>query len=237
MAYQAVFQRYEMKYLLTVPQYHAMLRFLAPYMRPDDYGKSTVCNLYFDTPNFLLVRRSLERPVYKEKLRLRSYGVANADSEAFVELKKKFKKVVYKRRVVLPEARAMGYLCRGEAVPETQITREIGYALQRYAPLAPKVFLSYEREAFYAKEDHDFRVTFDRNILWRDYDLSLCSGIYGTPVLRENQVLMEVKTAMGVPMWLARYLSANGIFHTSFSKYGTAYLAMRNGNKGGLHYA
>ena len=226
---QMIFKRYEMKYMLNRMQFEELKEEMEQYMIADEHGKSTICSLYFDTPTFLLIRRSLEKPVYKEKLRLRSYGVADADTIVFVELKKKYDSVVYKRRVGMKEADAERYLLQHEQVMDTQITREIDYCMTNYEKLAPSILLSYEREAYFGKGDHDFRVTFDQNILWRDYDLSLCKGIYGRPLLSEDQVLMEVKTAGGIPMWMVKFMSERNIYKTSFSKYGMAYTKIFNG--------
>ena len=226
---QMIFKRYEMKYMLNRMQFEELKEEMEQYMIADEHGKSTICSLYFDTPTFLLIRRSLEKPVYKEKLRLRSYGVADADTIVFVELKKKYDSVVYKRRVGMTEWDAERYLLQHEQVMDTQITREIDYCMTNYEKLAPSILLSYEREAYFGKGDHDFRVTFDQNILWRDYDLSLCKGIYGRPLLSEEQVLMEVKTAGGIPMWMVKFMSERNIYKTSFSKYGMAYTKIFNG--------
>lgn len=223
MAYGKVFKRYELKYLLSTEQYERLKQIMEEYMRKDKYGESDICNLYFDTPDFLLIRRSIEKPVYKEKLRVRSYGVATDDSEVFIEIKKKFEKVVYKRRIVTAENRVKDVLS-GNSQTKTQIEREIDYFMKFYRELDARMFISYRREAFYAKNDKNFRITFDRNILWRDYDLSLKSGIYGAPVLPEGKILMEIKTVGGIPMWLTQFLSRNKIYKTSFSKYGNAYV-------------
>ncbi|MEG0894891.1 MAG: polyphosphate polymerase domain-containing protein [Oscillospiraceae bacterium] len=224
---QNVFKRYEIKYLITKEEKEELLNLMKLYMHEDDYGKSTICNIYFDTPDSLLIRRSLEKPIYKEKFRVRSYGVANDDSKVFVEIKKKYKSVVYKRRVSLTQCEAMSYICDGVFPSKrNQITDEIDYFLSLYKDLIPKVFLSYEREALYSKTDSDFRITFDENILWRDYDLSLCKGVYGDSILQKDMVLMEIKTANAIPIWMANFLSAHKIYKTSFSKYGNAYLKL-----------
>lgn len=238
MAHQMIFKRYELKYMLTKAQTEQIKRYMAAYMQGDAYGRSTICNIYYDTPVFLLIRRSIEKPVYKEKLRLRSYGVATPDSITFVELKKKYEDVVYKRRVAMPEHEAMAYLAGQSHPADTQIVREIDYARQLYCPLQPTVFVSYEREAFYAKDDPDFRVTFDERILWRDTDLSLCAGVGGAPILHEGQTLMEIKTGAAIPLWMVKLLSDQHIYKTSFSKYGTAYqMRHRQTKTGGLFYA
>lgn len=224
MAYQSVFKRYEMKYLLTAEQKQIILTAMEPYMTPDQYSRTTIRNLYFDTDNYRLIRNSISRPTYKEKLRLRSYTQAAPDSAVFVELKKKYRSVVYKRRVSMPEQDAMAWLSKEQACPEqSQISAEIDYVLDFYETLRPAVFLSYEREAFYSADGAGFRVTFDDTILCRQNDLSLCAESYGTPILPEGLVLMEIKCAGGIPLWMTRTLTENHIYKTSFSKYGTAY--------------
>ena len=224
MGFQTVFQRYELKYLLTQEQKETVLMAMQPYMTLDKYGRTTIRNLYYDTDTYLLVRRSIEKPAYKEKLRVRSYSRTDNDSAAFVELKKKYKSVVYKRRISLPYAEATAWLSREKHPDEhTQIANEIDYFLEYYGTLHPTVFLSYEREAYYCNDGSDFRVTFDDNILCRQDDLSLASDIYGTPILPESRVLMEIKCSGGIPLWMTHALSEEKIYKTSFSKYGTAY--------------
>lgn len=223
-AFQSVFRRYELKYLLTMEQKQKMLQAMQPYMQLDQYGRTTIRNLYFDTDNFLLIRRSIEKPLYKEKLRLRSYQPAKPESPVFVELKKKYNDVVYKRRVAIANDQAMQWLCQTKKRPQdTQIAREIDYALSFYGDLQPTVFLSYEREAYYCIDGSDFRVTFDDHILCRQDALSLTEPAYGTPILPEGKVLMEIKCSGGIPMWMIRFLSREQIYKTSYSKYGTAY--------------
>ena len=223
MGFQTVFKRYEIKYMLTIAEANALKEYMKEYMQADKYGKSTICNVYLDTPDYLLIRRSIEKPTYKEKLRFRSYGVVKDGDVAFFELKKKYDGVVYKRRLDLTEKAILSSVKIKGNLPDTQIGRELTYALNLYKDLSPKMFLSYEREAYYAKKDKSFRITFDRNILWRDYDLSLSSGVYGSAILDHDKVLMEVKTASSIPIWLCKFLSENKIYKTSFSKYGTAY--------------
>lgn len=235
---QMIFQRYEMKYLLNRKQKEAILAAMEPYMEPDAYGRSTIRNIYYDTDNYRLVRKSLEQPVYKEKLRVRSYGQVEPGDRVFVELKKKYEGVVYKRRIHIPEMAAMEYLAGRKAAPDkSQIAEEIDYFLQFYGTLAPKVFLSYEREAYFTGKPSEFRVTFDENILWRETDLSLEKGVYGTPILKQGQTLMEIKTPGSIPLWMVKLLSEEEIRKTSFSKYGNAYTEIYNREKGELIYA
>lgn len=224
---QTVFQRYEIKYLLTLEQKQKVLQAMEPYMALDRYGRTTIRNIYFDTDNYRLIRRSMDKPAYKEKLRVRSYTQADADSTVFVELKKKYQSVVYKRRIALPELEAMQWLTgEGNCSKDTQISREVDYFLAYYQTLRPAVFLSYEREAYYEKSGGDFRVTFDDTILCRQEDLSLEKTVYGTPLMPEKTVLMEIKCSGGMPLWMIRVLSEEQIYQTSYSKYGTAYRQM-----------
>ena len=224
MAFQTVFKRYELKYLLTPKQKEKVLAAMQPYMKLDKFGRTTIRNLYYDTDTYLLIRRSIEKPAYKEKLRIRSYSRASTDSTVFVELKKKYKHVVYKRRISLANREAMAWLSGEKHCNQhTQIANEIDYFLDYYCSLQPTVFLSYEREAYYANDGSDFRVTFDDNILCRQNELSLESEVYGTLILPEGKVLMEIKCSGGIPLWMTHVLSEEKIYKTSFSKYGTAY--------------
>ena len=220
---QFCFQRYEKKYMLTLDQLARMLAGMEEHMKSDDFGRYTICNLYYDTGDFRLIRASLAKPVYKEKLRLRSYGVPGSEDQVFVELKKKFNGVVYKRRTAMKAAQAMADLSRGRlANREDQISREINFFLES-CPTAPKVFIAYDRTAFAGVEDPELRITFDTNLRWRDRELDLRAGDWGEPILPPDQILMEVKIPGTTPVWLAHLLSRIGAFPTSFSKYGTCY--------------
>ena len=222
MASQTVFKRYELKYMLTQEQKARVLEAMAAYMTLDKYGRTTIRNIYYDTDTYLLIRRSIEKPMYKEKLRIRSYRGPNSDDAVYVELKKKYKHVVYKRRMAMPCQEALAWLA-GTTPKTTQIANEIDYFLRFYGTLQPKLFLSYEREAYYANDESDFRVTFDDTILCRQEDLNIASEVYGTSILPADRVLMEIKCSGGIPLWMTAVLSKEGIYKTSFSKYGTAY--------------
>lgn len=239
MAYQMTFQRYELKYLLTRQEKEEIIKTMEPYMKLDSYGRTTIRNIYFDTDTFRLIRRSLEKPVYKEKLRIRSYRPVHTTEPVFVEIKKKYKSVVYKRRLKLPEWEVMESFQKGEPLPvHSQIGTEIQYFRDYYKDLIPAVFLSYEREAYDTLDGSDFRVTFDENILYRREDFSLGSEIYGIPITGNHQTLMEIKTPGGIPLWMSRALTKNHLYKTSFSKYGSAYQRILAEQKqaGGYHY-
>ncbi|MBR6093869.1 MAG: polyphosphate polymerase domain-containing protein [Lachnospiraceae bacterium] len=225
MGYQDTFKRYEIKYLLSARQKRDLMRTIDRHMTLDCYGHTTIQNIYYDTPDWILIRTSLDKPVYKEKLRLRSYGRANAQDTVFIEIKKKYDGVVYKRRTSATEKEATAYLNHGIKLAghEDQISREIDYFKGFYKGLKPAMFISYERDAYYGNDNPDFRVTFDENILWREEDLTLRKEAYGEAILLPGQSLMEIKVAAAMPMWLTRELNRLGIFQTSFSKYGRAY--------------
>ena len=224
MSYQDVFERYELKYFLTQPQKKALLQKMENRMKLDKYGRTTIRNIYYDTDSFRLIRDSLDHPVYKEKMRIRSYQRADSGDMVFVEIKKKFEDVVYKRRVAVPKTAAESWIDQRKDIPfKSQITSEIDYFLNFYEGIEAKAFLSYEREAYSDGKDPEFRLTLDENILARDEDLDLGSDIWGTPLLPMGMTLMEVKIQGAMPMWMAEFLSENNITKASYSKYGTYY--------------
>ncbi|HHU07536.1 MAG TPA: polyphosphate polymerase domain-containing protein [Clostridiaceae bacterium] len=226
MNYQNVFKRYEIKFLISREQFRLIEDATVEYLRPDQFARSQISNIYFDTPDMRLIRRSIEKPLYKEKLRLRAYGEPTEKSLVFVELKKKYKHVVYKRRVEMILTEASDYLLAGIR-PEKggQIINEIDYFLKFYSGLEASMFVAYERTSFRSREDAGLRLTFDENILWRDTDLSLCLGAYGHSLLDPDNVLMEIKTNSTIPLWFTGILTKNQIYKSSFSKYGNAYKA------------
>ena len=226
-----VFNRYEIKFLLNRIQFEAMKRAIADKVVPDKYNigdKSyTICNIYYDTEDNELIRRSLAKPVYKEKLRLRSYGVPKADTPVFLEIKKKYNKIVNKRRTTI-DLDSARMLTESLIKPENldylnpQVTDEIHYFVQTYG-IMPKAYIAYDRQAYSGIEDKDLRITFDKNIRTRRTELSLEAGDHGRQLLNEGIWLMEIKCAGAMPMWLVKVLSENKIYKTSFSKYGTEY--------------
>lgn len=220
---QYSFVRYEQKYFLTPQQQAALLECIAPHIRRDVYGRYTICSLYYDTDDWRLIRASLEKPAYKEKLRVRSYGVPEEGDRVFVELKKKFDGIVYKRRITMPVCAIDGFLSGRSGDDFGQIGREIRY-FQSFYRTAPKVFIGYDRLAFAGIDDPRLRITFDTDLRWRDTDADLRLGDRGAPIaLPGGEVLMEVKIPGACPLWLSRLLSEAGAFPTSFSKYGACY--------------
>ena len=222
MAKGQVFKRVEKKYLLTEEKYQAFLAGIEPYMQADDYGLTKILNIYFDTDQFDLVRRSIEKPAYKEKFRIRSYGVPQDDDTVFLEIKKKYDGVVYKRRETLKAWETRKFLAGEKPAKDTQIMREIEYFLNFYQP-KPQFFIGYDRVAYFGKEDAELRMTFDRNLRYRRENLRLSAGDQGTTVLPEGTYILEIKVPGAFPMWLSELLSKLEIFQVSFSKYGSIY--------------
>ena len=219
---QLTFERVEKKYLLTPAQLDALAPMLHRHMQIDQYGRHTICNVYYDTPDYRLIRTSLQKPVYKEKLRLRSYGVPGPGDTVFVELKKKYRGVVYKRRTALELTAAERWLAGDGPAPEGQIAREIEYFQSLYRT-GPAVFLAYDRAALFGRQDPNLRLTLDENIRWRTDALALSAGDRGSPLSVQGLYLMEVKLPGVMPLWLAHGLAQAGAAPVSFSKYGCCY--------------
>lgn len=222
-----VFERHEKKYLITEEVYQKLLKRLEEYMHPDQFGLHTICSLYLDSDDYILANRSMGKPDYKEKLRLRSYGLPQSDTTVYLELKKKLMGVTYKRRIPLSYEAAERYMLNGDTSEErSQIMQEIDYFFHLYQPV-PKILLFYERIALCGIEDEELRVTFDTNIRWRAHDLSLSQGDAGELILPPGMRLMEIKIADSFPLWMSQLLSEFKIYPASFSKYCTAYTRLQ----------
>jgi len=234
----SVFERREKKYLITYQAYEELRPLLCSHVEQDTYGVSSVCSLYLDTPDRRIIRTSLQDPVYKEKIRMRSYGAcASFDDLVYFELKKKYKGVVYKRRVQMMAREALAFLNRGalpasvvvgasdtmQSARDRQILSELGWALEFYAPLELAMNISCERLALFGIEEPDLRITFDANVRWSDKDFSGLPEDGSTLLLPPNVMIMEVKFQRAIPLWLAQVLGSLDILPQSFSKYGTAY--------------
>lgn len=218
-----VMKRYEMKYLLTAEQTAYLQERLVGHMQLDKYGLTSIASLYYDTPDYRLIRASIEKPPFKEKIRLRSYGPATMDSTVFLELKRKTDKIVYKRRVAstIPSVNAF-FRGEGEICADGQIAREISYFRDYYGNLVPACLIIYDRNAYF--EPHgDLRLTIDHNPRYRIQDLDLTTSMEGTSLLPAGHTILEVKVQEAMPLWLSRILAEGQIYKGSFSKYGEAY--------------
>lgn len=228
MAFTYIFKRIEKKYLLTQEQYDYIIERISPYMHPDRFGETVIRNIYFDNTDDELIETSLKKPVYKEKLRLRSYGIPEKDSTVFFEIKKKYQGVVYKRRIAMTRDDAYRYIETGELPPDLvgNIPVEIDYMIRRYR-LFPKAFISYRRLALVGDNDPELRITFDSEIISRYNDIRLESDAEGEQLLPAHSHLMEIKIPGAMPLWLAHVLSEKSIYPQSFSKFGTAHIRRR----------
>lgn len=164
-----IFRRVEKKYIITKQQYAFLKQFIENRMLEDEHGKSTICNIYFDTKHYDLISHSILKPVFKDKIRLRSYNVPKFDSEVFLEIKRKYNEIVVKRRIKITLKEFYDYMNNKNTIYNSQIKQELDYYFNFFG-LEPTMFLSYKRRAFYDKENRDFRLTFDSEILARDKD-------------------------------------------------------------------
>ncbi len=220
---ELVFNRKEKKYMMTSLQHRKLLEAVSPYMEADSYGKQTICNIYYDTKNYDLIRRSIDKPVYKEKIRLRSYGIPTAYSTVYLEIKKKYQGIVNKRRVEMKLLEAYKYMDEGIAPGnKNQIFEELDFCNRRY-DLVQKTYLAYDRIAYAGKTPDGFRLTIDNNIRGRIENTGLEIGDYGEAIIPKDNYLMEIKIMGAVPLWFTHILSDLRIYPSSFSKYGTYY--------------
>ncbi len=218
------FERIEKKFWMSEAQYRALEPTLDRYLTKDEHGLVTVCNIYYDTPDYALIRRSIERPFFKEKLRVRSYGIPKENDPVFVEIKRKLDGIGYKRRIRVPFSQAKRLL-RGEAIKsnDPQIEAEILEFVRRYRP-APRVYLTYLRYAMAGKDDPEFRVTIDRKLRYRMTDPEHPSDASMEPIMEDDtQVLMEIKAVGAIPSYLTEEMSRLKIYQAPFSKVGACY--------------
>ena len=248
--YTGTFERKEVKYRLTAAQTRAMKRALEAYMAPDEYGQTSITSMYYDTRNRDMISRSLEKPLYKEKLRLRTYGPRDASAPVFVELKKKHKGIVYKRRIAVSESAAQLLMAgvpyeraitrnsladaalqaEAHSPKSYQIAAEIAACVRRNGPVYPSMAILVERVAWAPLADErgaeaeGVRITFDERIRYRDM-FKPADRRAAVALLSPGEAIMEVKVPGSYPLWLVDALDACKAYPTSYSKYGEAYLA------------
>lgn len=215
------FMRFEEKYLLTELEKEELFQRIDCYLQKDEYFKSTICNIYFDNLNYDLIVSSLEKPSFKEKIRLRSYGVPDLSDTVFLEIKRKYKGVSFKRRVKMTLEEFYLYFEQGKYNRENQLMKEIDYCFRIYN-LKPTIYIAYDRES-YKDESSNLRITLDKNLRSRRDDLKLELGDCGKKYFKENYYIMEIKTLNSYPIWLAKSLSELKVYPISFSKYGKIY--------------
>lgn len=243
--FTGTFERKEVKYRLNAMQVRAIKQALSAHMAPDEYGQTSITSVYYDTPNRDMISRSLEKPAYKEKLRLRTYGPRNASAPVFVELKKKHEGIVYKRRIAasepaarllmvgVPYERAISrYPLVDEALEaeshsakSLQIAEEIAACVRRNSPVLPSMAILVERVAWAplldarGAEAEGVRITFDERIRYRDL-FAPAGKRASVPLLAAGEAIMEVKVPGAYPLWLQGPLAEWGGRPAMFSKYG-----------------
>lgn len=228
------FKRIEKKFWMTQSQYKELMDILESRIETDPHGESTIANIYFDTEYYDLIRRSIERPFFKEKIRLRSYGIPAQDSAVYVELKRKLDGIGYKRRAELTYSEAMK-LMNGTREPASQIEREIAEFIRRYQ-VQPKVLLTYHRHPCYLKDNPSFRITFDTDLRYKPWKNGMVLKDDGDYIMADpDRVLLEIKTDHAIPLWLAEILNSLKIYQAPFSKIGTCYT--NHLRKGEMKYA
>jgi SPX domain protein involved in polyphosphate accumulation len=215
------FFREEQKYYLTKKEYQTLLNNIHNEIEPDLYYKETICNIYFDNDNNDLIINSLNKPIYKEKIRLRSYNKPKPLDNVYLEIKKKFKGMVYKRRVTITYKEAMDYIYKGIMPNKSQIMKEIDYAFKKNN-LKPKISISYDRESYISKKDNNFRITFDHNIRSSTDYLKL-DNLNKGKLLFDDCYIMEIKTLTGIPFWFLKTITELKLYPRSISKYGEIY--------------
>ena len=218
-----VMKRYELKYLLDAEQTAFLMKRLEGHMQLDQYGRTSIASLYYDTPSYQLIRTSVEKPPFKEKIRLRSYGLATLESPVYLELKRKTEGIVYKRRVqsTIPLVEKF-FAGSGDICAGGQINREITYFRDYYGALVPACLIIYDREAFF-EPGGDLRLTIDHNPRYRVDHLDLTYSMEGIPLRPPGHTILEIKVQEAMPLWLTKILSDGQIYKNSFSKYGEAF--------------
>ena len=219
-----IFNRVEQKYVLTKNQYNDLFSEIKDYLEKDQYYRSKICNLYFDNDNNDFIINSLEKPIFKSKIRLRSYGVPYLNDIVYLELKGKYEGIVYKRRLDIKLKDFYNYINKDIIKDNNQVMKEIDYVIKQFN-LKPKLFIGYDRLSYFDKNNINFRITFDFNLRSREDELKLELGDNGN-LYNKDLVIMEVKSLQSIPLWFTKILSKKKIYPNSFSKYGEIYMKM-----------
>ena len=218
------FRRREKKFLLDQTQYQHFLEQTSPFLKRAEYFESVIQSVYYDTQTDALIRRSIERPLYKEKLRVRKYLGTENDPLVYIELKKKFEGIGYKRRALADWNELNEKGLSGCSYSCEQIGKEIRQFAKVYPDLHPRMRIKTTRHSYVDKEDPDIRITFDFNVTYSDEDLNILEFNEGKELLPDGTVILEVKVPENLPLRYTKILTGEKIYRRPFSKYGTAYL-------------
>ena len=232
-----IFDRIEKKYLITPEQERNMLSAIREHMDEDLYHKSEVFNIYFDTPNYDLIVKSIDNPKFKQKLRARSYG---GYDKVFLEIKTKMRgpeyNVGYKRRVLITRDDYKKLISRKKTTAELaaqkietprdiQISREVDYMINHFN-LAPKILVYYNRKSYAGEQG--LRITFDHDLHYRDHDLKFSRSKKDRKYFsNDHSIIMEIKAHGVLPLWLVHALDAEQVYPSRFSKIGKIYEQLR----------
>lgn len=229
------FKRYERKYLVSKSKAQDFLSLVSDRLSFDAFcvggRKYRIYNIYFDTDDFAVIRESVSKPAFKEKARFRAYDNYAETGMGFLEIKRKIRGVVVKRRIALSEPDALRFVSTGVLPPDLdgQMARELKWYFD-CNDVGPRAYISYDRMAFFCTDDKNIRVTFDDNILYRTHDVSVLAGDDGQSLLPSDICILELKFAEAMPVWMASALSECEIYPHSFSKYGNVYKQLMTNN-------
>ncbi|MDD6620959.1 MAG: polyphosphate polymerase domain-containing protein [Eubacteriales bacterium] len=228
----ATFKRYEKKYLITKQQLDEIMPSLLEYMDLDPFciggNEYRIYSIYYDTDNHDIIRQNSSKPVYKEKMRIRSYyDRKDPEDKIFMEIKKKSEGQGNKRRIKLKIKEIEPFVNDG-ILPETkdylsaQVAKELAYFLKNNK-VHPALYVQYDRLALFGKEDKNFRMTFDRNVRTRRSNFQFGESDEDELLLPGGEYIMEIKILGAMPLWLTHLLSEHKLFSRGFSKYGVKY--------------
>lgn len=220
--YDNVFERVEQKYLINKREKDKLFKKINDNIEKDKYFETTICNIYFDTIDNDLIINSIEKPIYKDKIRLRSYGTPGMDDYVFLEIKNKYKGIVGKRRIKLTLREFYNYIEKGIYDEDNHIMKELDYYI-KYYKLIPRIYIAYDRKSYVGKDNKLLRITIDCNLKSRRDNLKIEYGSEGEKYFDEDMYILEIKSLGSMPLWLVNALSELKIYPNSFSKYGSIY--------------
>ena len=224
------FNRFELKYLISLKKAEAVKASVCKYMAPDTYGNKdgryAIANLYYDSPSFHCYWEKEHGIKFRRKLRIRHYvtdEVLTENTPVFLEVKQRIDRVTQKRRAVLPYLDAL-CLCNDRQLPDHDpqdrpVIEEIFVMLWRYQ-WVPAVIVRYDRQAFIGSiYDAGMRVTFDTNLTFQAHPLHLHEKRSELPVLSPGKVILEIKVNDRMPHWLTELIALHNLKLFRISKY------------------
>ncbi|MFX1445368.1 MAG: VTC domain-containing protein [Promethearchaeota archaeon] len=231
---QKYFNRFEIKYQISMIQKNILSRQIHPFMELDPYVNNNhnyeVRSVYFDSPFRKSFFEKINGVGIRVKLRIRYYpDFQNGNQEfVFLELKKKINENVSKSRILVPFLDAFEIIDNStekaknfynKATNEDKIKlKEMWYLFNRYN-LKPICVVCYNREPYMDKMENRFRLTFDTNVRVRYFDFDLHSGEGSKYVVPPNLCIMEIKFNNFIPNWIIKIFQKNNIIQEKTSKF------------------